>query len=309
MSHRHTHFLFTAIFAIALIASPALAQNPNAPKKTPPPFKWVNPLTQEYTGVSHATFKSPSMGVDVGYCIYLPPQYAKKKNQKFPVVYYLHGGRPGSELKSVRLAKPIHQNISASKVAPMIYVFVNGGAMSHYNYPQLNSYGEDVFVQELIPHIDKTYRTISSRLGRGLEGFSQGGRGTARIMFKHPDKFISGAPGGGGHEAEKRISDTGGIESANVVFAKGYNTYDLARDYAALPNKPQPELNILIYVGDKGFNYPNNLAYMEFLRSLNIPFDYEIVPGVPHSGSLIYEKQSLRIMNFHAENFKAAMKK
>jgi endo-1,4-beta-xylanase len=300
-----THQRATALF----IAAPAWAQNPNPPKKKEPPFKWVNPLKQKYEGVSHATFKSPSMGVDVGYCIYLPPQYAKQSNRRFPVVYYLHGGRPGSELKSVKLAPYIHENISAGKVAPMIYVFVNGGAMSHYNYPQLNSYGEDVFVKELIPHIDKTYRTIANRRGRGLEGFSQGGRGTARIMFKHPNKFVSGAPGGGGHEAEKRISDTGGIESANVVFAKGYNTYDLARGYAALAKKPQPELNILVYVGREGFNYPNNLAYMKFLRSLDIPFDYELVPGVGHSATGIYDKQALRIMKFHAEKFKAAKKK
>jgi enterochelin esterase-like enzyme len=34
--------------------------------------------------------------------------------------------------------------------------------------------GCDVFVKELIPHIDSTYRTIAKRSGRGIEGFSQG---------------------------------------------------------------------------------------------------------------------------------------
>ena len=31
-----------------------------------------------------------------------------------------------------------------------------------------------MFVKELIPHIDSTYRTIAKRSGRGIEGFSQG---------------------------------------------------------------------------------------------------------------------------------------
>jgi enterochelin esterase-like enzyme len=34
--------------------------------------------------------------------------------------------------------------------------------------------GCDVFINELIPHIDGTYRTIAERSGRGIEGFSQG---------------------------------------------------------------------------------------------------------------------------------------
>ena len=41
-----------------------------------------------------------------------------------------------------------------------------------------------------------TYRTIAERSGRGIEGFSQGGRGTVRYMFNHPELFCSAAPGG-----------------------------------------------------------------------------------------------------------------
>jgi hypothetical protein len=162
-----------------------------------------------------------------------------------------------------------------------------------------------VFIKELIPHIDTTYRTIANRSGRGLEGFSQGGRGTTRIMFKHPDLFCSAAPGGAGHATEKRISEEGGRESETLKFAPGYNTYDLAREYA---ENPTPPLFILIFVGTKGFNYENNLAYMEFLESLKVPFQRLIVEGAPHSARIIYEKRGLEIMKFHAENFRRANK-
>lgn len=156
-----------------------------AQKKPPAKFSWVNPLKQKYAGVQHAKFRSPSMKLDVGYCIYLPPGYsdASNGNRRYPVVYYLHGGRPGSEIKSVRLAPMMDEYIRAGHAPPMIYVFVNGGPVSHYNMPDRNqAMGEDVFTRELIPHVDRTYRTIAKREGRGLEGFSQGGRGTARIM-------------------------------------------------------------------------------------------------------------------------------
>ncbi|MFP6574580.1 MAG: alpha/beta hydrolase-fold protein [Pirellulaceae bacterium] len=282
------------------------AQGTAKPAKIRPPFKWVNKLPKgEFPGLQHETFTSPSMKIPVGYCIYLPPQYhdAKQSSRRFPVVYYLHGGRPGSEVKSIRLAPFIDQAIRQGEVPPMIYVFVNGGEVSHYNYPQKKSLGEDVFVKELIPHVDATYRTIARRTGRGLEGFSQGGRGTTRIMFKHPHLFGSAAPGGAGHATEKRISENDGRESEALKFAAGYNTYDLARKYAA---NPKPPLKILIHVGTKGFNYQNNLAYMKFLDELKVPYQKLIVPEAPHSAMVIYQQQGLRIMKFHAENFRTA---
>ncbi len=295
--------LFKTFGLCMALASPLLAQDakPGKQKKTPPPFKWVNPLPAQLKlpGVRHGAFTSPSMKIPVGYCIYLPPSYAKETKRRFPAIYYLHGGRPGSETKSVRLAEPIDAAIRAGKAEPMIYVFVNGGAVSHYNYPQENSLGEDVFIKELIPHIDKTYRTIAARSGRGLEGFSQGGRGTTRIMFRHPHLFGSCAPGGAGHATEKRISEEGGRESARLKFAPGYNTYDLARAYA---KNPTPKLNILIHVGTRGFNYQNNLAYMKFLDELKIPYQKLIVEDAPHSSRIIYKKSGLLLMRFHARN-------
>ncbi len=113
----------------------------------------------------------------------------------------------------------------------------------------------------------------------------------------------SAAPGGGGHATEKRISENDGRESARLKFLPGHNTYDRARRYA---KNPKPALRILIYVGDKGFNYQNNFAYMKFLDLLKIPYEGLIVPGAPHSGKIIYQKRGVEIMQFHAENFRKA---
>ncbi|MGE3808151.1 MAG: alpha/beta hydrolase [Gemmataceae bacterium] len=276
---------------------------PTGLAQQPAGFKWVNDFPKgKLPGLKHATFHSPSMDVDVGYCIYLPPGYDDdaSKDRRYPVIYWLHGGRPGSETKVVGLVPTIDAAIRAGKVPPMIYVFPNGGAVSHYDYPKLKSLGETACIKELIPHIDKTYRTIAKRAGRGVEGFSQGGRGTARYLFKYPELFCSAAPMGGGHQHEKRIAENNGDEGA-YQFEPGNNSWDLARKYA---KDMKPPLRILVVVGDKDMNYQANLDWMEHLRGLKIPFEKIIVAGVPHSSKLVYDKVGLDVMKFHAENFK-----
>ena len=304
-------FRLALVVACAAVTGPASihaqTKRPEAEPKPRPPFRWVNSLPAEQTPhVAHHTFVSPSMGIDVGYYLYLPPGYEEQKNRRFPVVYYLHGGRPGSEAKSIKLAPFANEAMTSGDLPAAIYVFVNGGPVSHYNMlDQPEARGETVFVKELIPHIDATYRTIASREGRALEGFSQGGRGTARIIFKHPHLFCSAAPGGSGHETEKRISEENGRESETLIFAPGDNTWDLASKYAAR-KEPKPHPRLLVFVGTEGFNYENNLAYMQHLTSLGIPFERLIVDGAPHSAKIIYEKAGTEIMQFHAESFRRA---
>lgn len=272
-------------------------------------FKWVNPLPGDHSleGVKHGTFVSQSMGKPVGYCIYLPPDYAENADARYPVVYFLHGGRPGNETKSVELSKYVHAAITSGKVTPSIYVFVNGGPVSHYNYGEKGSLAVDVFVKELIPHIDATYRTIASRGGRAIQGFSQGGRGTTRIMFQYPELFVSAAPGGPAYGMEKQISESGGVEkderipgSPELQFASDENAYDRARQYA---QDPKPPLRILIWVGTKGFNYESTLEYMGFLYGLGIPFERLVVPGAGHDAGQIYETAGLELMKFHEVSF------
>ncbi|WP_231734147.1 alpha/beta hydrolase [Calycomorphotria hydatis] len=296
---------------MVLVASGVLAEEAGQ-KQQPlfPQFRWVNELPKQRLkqlaeGTTHATFQSPSMGIDVGYWIYLPPGYdaEENKDRRYPVVYHLHGGRPGNEGVSAWISQFVDDAIRGDLLQPTIYVFPNGGPISWYNFPQReHGMGEDVFIQETIPHIDATYRTIAKREGRALQGFSQGGRGTTRIMFRHPELFGSVAPGGSGYATEKKIQENDGRESGRLQFGKGYNAWDLAAEYAKRENAPP--LKPLIWVGTKGFNYENNLQYMKYLEELGIPFEKLIVPGVPHHTRKMYEKSGDKLMKFHVDNFR-----
>ncbi|MGB0741488.1 MAG: 1,4-beta-xylanase, partial [Planctomycetaceae bacterium] len=96
-----------------------------------------------------------------------------------------------------------------------------------------------------------------------------------------------------------------GAESEKLVFASGDNTWDLARTYSGQLRRGSiiEPLKILVYVGDRGFNYQNNLEWMKHLDSLGIKHERLIVPGAEHSARQIYEASGLQIMRFHAQNF------
>ena len=270
------------------------------------PFSWVNPppADQALPGMTHATFQSPSMGLPVGYNIYLPPGYddAASRDTRYPVLYYLHGGRPGDESRSAGLAEHVHAAVTSGSVRPVIVVWPNGGRVSWYD--QEGSMGEAVFIRELIPHIDRTYRTVAHRAGRALQGFSQGGRGTTRIMFRYPELFASAAPGGPGYAVERMISENDGVEvdarvpdAVALDFGEGNDAYSLARLYAA--RAPQPPLKIMVWVGTKGFNYDATLEYLAFLDGLGVPAERLIAPGVDHNPFWFYETLGVELLQFH----------
>jgi endo-1,4-beta-xylanase len=302
-------FVVAALLCMGVTLSAAdkkVAVKDTAKSKAPEGFRWVNPLPPERAGgARHGTFWSRTNHCEVGYFIFLPPGYDRPENaaKRYPVVYYLHGGRPGNEAKSLKMLDFIRPAMESGRVPPMIYVFVNGGVMSHYDFPAKQSYGETAFVKELIPHIDATYRTVAKREGRGLEGFSQGGRGTGRIMFKFPELFLSCAPLGGGQQHEKHAAENEGRETGGTQFEPGNNTWDLARDYAAKRQKDWP-LKILIADGSKDFNYQANLDWSAHLKRLGIAHEFKTAGDAEHSAVKCYEALGDTVMLFHAENFR-----
>jgi S-formylglutathione hydrolase FrmB len=48
---------------------------------------------------------------------------------------------------------------------------------------------EDYLLQELIPYVDSHYRTVATREGRGVDGFSLGATMATRLALAHPDRF------------------------------------------------------------------------------------------------------------------------
>lgn len=130
--------------------------------------------------------------------VYTPPGYHSDLNLKFPVLYLQHGAGE-SEMAWVYQGKVnfiLDNLISRGLAVPMIVVMDNGYAAipGAYN-PERPSREENNFegliLNDLIPIIDRNFRTIKNKRFRAIAGLSMGGGQAIQIGFSNLDIFGS----------------------------------------------------------------------------------------------------------------------
>ena len=145
---------------------------------------------------------SSVLGKDVRYSVYLPPDYDSAK-RAYPVIYMLHGGEAGTDtdwFRFGRLNVLLDRLIGEGRFPSAIIVSPNGQrdeANRNNTYYMNDADGvfrwEDMFFQDFMPFIERTYRVIGGRAGRGIGGLSMGGYGALAYSLRHPGTFIGAA--------------------------------------------------------------------------------------------------------------------
>jgi enterochelin esterase family protein len=140
--------------------------------------------------------------------VYTPPGYDDSK-QRYPVLYLLHGaGDEDSGWSTIGRSGFILDNLlAANKAKPMIIVMPNGSMPRPANLPAVapgatptpevaaaRAALADRFTHELmddvVPHVEKSFRVIADRDHRAIAGLSMGGGQTLRVVTVHPDDFL-----------------------------------------------------------------------------------------------------------------------
>lgn len=140
-----------------------------------------------------------------------------------------------------------------------------------------------MIVRELIPFIDRTYRTVAMREGRAIEGFSMGGAGSLRLAIKYPDLFRSVVAYG----AAVIKGDRAGVGEENIWL--------LARNNA---DRVRGRLAIRMVCGDKDSLCSLHLAFRDLLRSLDVPVDWVSIPDVAHDTKGLYRRVGVESLRF-----------
>jgi S-formylglutathione hydrolase FrmB len=128
--------------------------------------------------------------------VWLPPQYDEGGGKRrFPVVYDLvgftgsglahFGWKPFGDNVPERLARLIR----TEKMGPVIAVFADCftalGGNQYVNSSALGNYA-DYLTREIVPLVDREFRTLASREHRGCFGKSSGGYGAILHGMKYP---------------------------------------------------------------------------------------------------------------------------
>ncbi|MFC5412526.1 esterase [Larkinella bovis] len=196
-------------------------------------------------------YSSRTLGMMRRMHVYTPPGY-EKGSTKYPVFYLLHGGGDDdSGWPTVGRAGFILDNLlAAGQAKPMIVVMPNGSmppppssASGAPNQAQamtrMRALFADELLKEIMPYVEKNYRTLTNRENRAIAGLSMGGFQTLDLTLSRPDLFnyvgvfSSGFFGPSIDEAETKYASAlndPGFNKNKKLFWIGIGTDDFVMD-------------------------------------------------------------------------------
>ena len=220
---------------------------------------------------------SSSMKKEIPNIIILPESYTQQPQTNYPVVYLLHG-YGGNYSTWSQKTKP-----DLAKVASglgLIIVCPDGANSWYWDSPVNPASQYETYVsRELVEYIDKNYRTIPSRKGRAITGFSMGGHGGLWLGFRHPNIYGACGSMSGGVDI-RPFPNNWDMKNSIGNYAENTQRWDEHTVINLIPFDPQQDpLAIIIDCGTEDFFYNVNQALHEKLLNHKIPHDYIIRPG------------------------------
>ena len=220
-----------------------------------PEWKAATHFQEPKAGVARGTIETFEFESEISTSkrnvhVYLPAGYADSKD-RYPVLYVNYG--KGAKDKML-MPNSLDNLIAAKEMTPVIAVFVEQSSNRRQASREYSRNGRDKFAQmfaeELVPHIDKKYRTQANADSRTVMGGDEGGFAAFYAAFKYPDVFHNVA--GQSTHLHKRA---GGDALTKIV-----------NESKKLP------INIYMDWGRYDIIYPNGLSWIQlnedFMKSL-----------------------------------------
>ena len=210
--------------------------------------------------IEYVHYYSKSLGATNNAIVYLPPNYMTDFQKRYPVFYLISGTTDTEEVyyKVGRVNYILDNLLAEGKAKEMIVVLpygnptklcLNNGASANNGQPATR-FGGDPFsrdlIEDLMPYVEKNYRTRNDRDNRAIGGFSRGGNQGLFNGLSNLDKF-------------SYLCSYSSFTSTDIP-----NVYDNADD----TNK---KIRLFwLGVGTDDFLYGNARDYMEFLDQKGI---------------------------------------
>lgn len=123
--------------------------------------------------------------------VYVPAEYEQNPEKKYPVLYLVHGWGEDENGWSNQghMAHIMDGLIASGKAVPMIVVMPSGDIKTNPDVRQASGDVTEIFAKNLVPYIDKTFRTFTDKEHRAMAGLSRGGFQTCMTVFNNMEMF------------------------------------------------------------------------------------------------------------------------
>jgi enterochelin esterase-like enzyme len=225
---------------------------------------------------------------DRKFAIYLPPDY-ELSQRAYPVLYLLHGAGDDQTgwVQFGEVQRIADKAILEGKATPMIIVMpdANTGKRGYFNDIKGDWKYEDFFFQELMPHVEKTYRIKKEKRYRAISGLSMGGGGTFIYALRHPELFSSACPLSAylgpltleqTKEALKWADVSYTTEEEVTNYYKKHSVLELINN---IPDDQKKAVRWYIDCGDDDFLYEGNSLAHIAMKKKEIPHEFRIFDG------------------------------
>jgi len=201
--------------------------------------------------------------------MYLPDEYHEEAS-RWPVLYLLHGS--GHDRHSV--LSEVRPQDQMEQLSDAILVIPDGDQGWWLDSPRVHDSKYAQYVLELVDLVDHHYRTVRSRAGRGICGFSMGGFGAMWLAIQYAEKFGSASSLLGPLDIRQMFPDYYRLRLLLGSDLDVWRRYNPTRWAARLGTTA-----LRFCTAERAFDRPQNAAFAAALDSLGISFEYDVCPG------------------------------
>jgi enterochelin esterase-like enzyme len=201
------------------------------------------------------------------FYVYKPAGYDVSTDQKYPVLYILHGGGEDERgwATQGKTDLILDNLIAAGKVKPMLIVMPDGNVTGQQGFGEMTlRMFERELKQCIIPFVEKNYRAETGPGSRALAGLSMGGLQTLYVGINNTEMFPY----------------LGVFSSGWIMPAQN----DLAnKQYDFIKSNPGKIIALRLFWiamgGKEDIAYNNCQTMMKKLDELNVKYTYSEYPG------------------------------
>jgi len=246
-------------------------------------------LVRAQTGKVYDDLSLPSkiLKSDRKFAVYLPPDY-ESSGRSYPVLYLLHGSGD-DQTGWVQFGEVLNitdKAIANGTATPMIIVMpdANTGRRGYFNDIKGDWNYENFFFKELIPYVEKKYRTKTDKRGRAISGLSMGGGGTLMYAMHHPELFSSACPlsasvGPLTFEDAKRSLTKANQSLPDTAITTYFNRHSAITLVNNMPEEQKKAVRWYIDCGDDDFLYEGNSMLHIAMRKKEVPHEFRVRDG------------------------------